>query len=243
MIWTYNVIKITLKASWSPASCGLNYGCWIWYKTVSLNNSRRLSPQIIADSINVKELAKRNIKLGYTPEVLTDAGKPLSTKFLWHCEAKPGLQLPMCQWCLLLWLVEIFVKRWLLCMRRRYACVSCFLEISHRRVLVAAIHLESLFILWSSIEYIYFFQEMYCRICWVRPYRSGNSRSSHPIRLQRCSLRLNCNNNMNGNHNYQNHIHFVFQHMGHVPGLHPPSTSFSRVMVFLLRIISSRKKL
>ena len=89
-------------------------------------------------------------------------------------------------------------------------------------------------------SYLWTFRE----VRWLKPtLSSGNSRSSHPIRLQRCSLRLNCNNNMNGNHNYQNHIRFVFQHMGHVPGLHPPSTSFSRVMVFLLRIISSRKKL
>ena len=36
------------------------------------------SPQIIADSLNLKEFAKRNIKLGYTPDVLTDAGKLLN---------------------------------------------------------------------------------------------------------------------------------------------------------------------
>lgn len=45
---------------------------------MSINNFRRLNPQTIADSLNLKEFAKRNIKLGYTPDVLTDAGKLLS---------------------------------------------------------------------------------------------------------------------------------------------------------------------
>ena len=36
------------------------------------------SSNTIADSLNVIEIAKRNIKLGYTPDVLTDAGKLLS---------------------------------------------------------------------------------------------------------------------------------------------------------------------
>ena len=49
---------------------------------MSIENSRRLNPQTIADSLNLKEFAKRNIKLGYTPDVLTDAGKLLSITIL-----------------------------------------------------------------------------------------------------------------------------------------------------------------
>ena len=68
-----------LLTSWTSASCGLDHGRRIWYyETVSISNSRRLNPQTIADNLNLKEFAKRNIKLGYTPDVLTDAGKLLS---------------------------------------------------------------------------------------------------------------------------------------------------------------------
>ena len=45
---------------------------------MSINDCRRLNPRTIADSLSLKEFAKRNIKLGYTPDVLTDAGKHLS---------------------------------------------------------------------------------------------------------------------------------------------------------------------
>ena len=51
----------------------------VGYGTVKRYLSIISNFQIIADSLDVKEFAKRNIKLGYTPDVLTDAGKPLST--------------------------------------------------------------------------------------------------------------------------------------------------------------------
>jgi hypothetical protein len=51
----------------------------VGYGTVKQYLSIISNPQIITDSLDVKEFAKRNIKLGYTPDVLTDAGKPLST--------------------------------------------------------------------------------------------------------------------------------------------------------------------
>ena len=41
---------------------------------MSINDSRSLNPQTISDNLSLKEFAKRNIKLGYTPDVLTDAG-------------------------------------------------------------------------------------------------------------------------------------------------------------------------
>ena len=45
---------------------------------MSIRDSRQLNSQTIADSLDLKEFAKRNIKLGYTPDVLTDAGKLLT---------------------------------------------------------------------------------------------------------------------------------------------------------------------
>lgn len=63
--------------SWTQSPRRFNHVCWAWYvlRLTPVPVSEELE---IIDHIDLPEVAKRGLKLGYTPDVLTDAGISLA---------------------------------------------------------------------------------------------------------------------------------------------------------------------